>query len=493
VTEVHTHLLQPGEGNLQVYGALDAAITVEIHQALEALGKNDNLIYDFERALQAPAVEMMARGFLVDPWARQEGITYLGAKLRDIDSRLQRLAIAIWGKALNPRSNAQMKEFFYEVMRLPPQYALQKGVRRVSCNRDSLEKLEVYLHARPLISLILSYRDSAKQLEVLRTQIDPDGRMRTAYNIAGTETGRWSSSASSTGTGGNLQNITADLRHIFIADPGWRLVGIDLEQAESREVGWQCGTLFGDWGYLDACERGDLHTAVCQLTWPELPWRMEASHDRELAERKFYRGLSRRDMAKKLGHGSNYGGAPFTLARHAKIPKGVAEEFQKRYFKAFPAIPRWHRWVAQQLQTEGELTTPFGRTRRFFGRPTDDSTLREAIAFVPQSSTGDRMNLGLWRLWKYMGKEIRLLAQVHDAVYALIPEDCDHGKVIAQMLQHIDVTLSHGGRNFSVPGEAKMGWNGGNVSVTNPNGLAKWKGHDPRTFVEAPNLLDRRL
>ena len=63
--------------------------------------------------------------------------------------------------------------------------------------------------------------DIGKKIGVLRTGIDPDGRIRTSYNIAGTSTGRFSSSVTEFGTGGNLQNIEEALRSILIAY-SWR-------------------------------------------------------------------------------------------------------------------------------------------------------------------------------------------------------------------------------------------------------------------------------
>ena len=87
---------------------------------------------------------------------------------------------------------------------------------------------------------------------------------------------------------------------MFVADPGFKICGIDLEQAESREVGWLSGIICGDWSYLDACYSGDLHTLVARTAWPELPWTDDAKLDRAVADTPFYRHLTYRDMAKKL-------------------------------------------------------------------------------------------------------------------------------------------------------------------------------------------------
>lgn len=465
-------------------------MTLEVFEAIRPLqGNQDSTIYNFERALQAPILEMMLRGFRLDEYERQRGITQLKSEISHLDSILQEFAQAIWDKPLNPRSPKQLIEFFYGAMKLPEVWISQKGQKKLSTSREALEKLELYYHARPIIACILGIRDRGKQLSVLETEISPDGRIRTSYNIAGTETGRFSSSASSDGTGTNLQNVAGSLRSIFIADHGKKLCGIDLEQAESREVGWQCGVLFNDWTYLDACYAGDLHTLTCRLIWPSLHWTGNLKEDRKIADQQFYREYSRRDMSKKGGHGSNYLGTPFTMARHLKVPQSMMEFFQKEYFKAFPGIPKLHRWTAQQLQTTQRLITPFGRERHFFGRPNDDATLREAVAFVPQSSTADRMNLILYRLWKHFGRRIELLAQVHDAVYFQFdPEKENEQELIPEALSLFHIEMSHGTHQLVVPGEAKTGWNWGGFSdgtksKLNLDGLKKF----------TPGRLDDRI
>lgn len=497
---INTEDLRPGpvQFSQQIYNGLDCALTYELLTTIKAHNQTHltpqapaSTIYGFERALQAPALEMMLRGFKVNQYERQKAIERLKTELKTLDSILQEFSFAVIGKSVNPRSQQQLQHLFYTAMHIPEVWTSKKGVRKLSMDRDALEKIELYFHAKPLVGCILVIREKAKLLEVLETQIDPDGRFRSSYNIAGTETGRWSSSKSVTGTGGNSQNITADLRHILEADPGWKLCAIDLEQAESREVGWLCGLLFNDWSYYDACLAGDLHTITSRLVWPKLPWTGDLKSDRALAEQPFYRHFSYRDMAKRGGHGSNYYGTPYTMAKHLKVRSKVMEDFQKAYFGAYPGIPKWHRWTAEQLQTVGHLETIFGRVRHFFGRANDDTTLREAIAFSPQSATADRMNLILWRLWHYMGSRIQLLAQVHDAVYFQFREDDNEADVVSTALSYFPIPIRHSGRTLTVPGEAKTGWNWGNqvtkknpltgaVSVENPYGLAKFKGSDTR-------------
>ena len=507
----------PPVSNLQVYNGLDCCVTFEVLEEIKVT-HHDSIaswspIYSFERALQAPYLSIMRKGFRVDEGARRTAAMELRGRIGALQGVLDQLSHAAWGQGLNPRSPKQLAAFLYGAsgLGLPEQILSFKGVRRVSTNREALEKLDQYLYARPFVNCILSIRDLGKQLEVFETDIDTDGRFRAAYNIAGTETGRPSSSENAFGTGRNAQNIASNLRFPFESDQGFRLCVIDLEQVEARDVGFFIGCLFGDWDFLDSCESGDLHTNNAKRIWPELGWENDRVRDRKRADQNFYREFSFRDMAKRGSHLSNYMGTAWTAARSLKVPLAIMEDFQARYCRggliegkrispAFPGIPRWWNWTATQLQTTRELTTPFGRRRHFFGRPGDDTTLREAIAFLPQSTTADRMNLGLWRLWDKMENQgkISLLAQTYDSV-TFQYKDLGHeheAKIIKEALELIRVKLtSPSGRDYIVPGEAKVGWNWGGMVTEqdqeraekegrkiprlNPNGLRKFSFSSP--------------
>ena len=120
-------------------------------------------------------------------------------------------------------------------------------------------------------------------------------------------------------------------------------------------------------------------------------------------------------------------------------------------------------------------SSDLGRERTFFGRSNDDATLREAIAFSPQSATAERLNLVLWRVWKYM-PQVQLIAQVHVALYFQYPDHLNEVDIIAEALSHFDLAFEKDGHKLVVPGEAKVGWNWGNFDLdSNPDGLAKWK------------------
>jgi DNA polymerase-1 len=445
---------------LFVYNGLDSAVTLEVWEKIhKQLTPEAELIYTFERAQLKPAMSMMQRGIRVDLKRKAEMLRKLEKDAKKLEEWCSLIANAIWGKGLNPRSTAQLNELLYDKMRLEKQYINVKGERKVSVALICLEKLhEKYMYARPLINAILALRDVEKRISVLRSINNKEGRFHASFNVGGTETGRWSSSKSVFGFGWNAQNITYRLREIFMADEGHKLAYADLSSAESYVV----ACLAKDYGYLQACMSGDLHTAVARMVWPDLDWTGDLKLDRKIADKKYYRTFSYRDMAKRAGHASNYNGTAWTIARVLKVPQAKIEEFQDKYFTAFPGIRLWHSEVQQQLQGRAKLQTPIGRVRHFFGRTKDDATLREAIAHVPQSTVGDILNLGLYRVWKNLSRHgVQILAQVHDAILFQYPTHYDI--LVENVMEQMSIEVVINGIGVTIPVDAEVGYYWGNM------------------------------
>ena len=499
-----THELTPATlplsetDKLWLYNGLDCCVTAEVLEVLlPQLDAVTQATYELELELQQPVLEMRLRGVLVDQDKRDEVVEKYEQQIKEysfvVDFLIEQ---GVGCEHLNWRSPQQLSRLFYEVLRIPP--VSRRG--RTTVDRNALEKLREYFFAQPVINHILRMRDLAKKIGVLKTEIDPDGRIRTSYNIAGTTTGRFSSSLSDFGTGGNLQNIEELLREVFIADPGMKFAYIDLEQAESRLVGAIEWNLFHDGTYLEACESGDLHTSVCRLAWGDkVKWANDLKADRDLAEQPFYRQHSYRHMAKVLGHGTNYNGQPYTMEQHTKLEQKLINDFQLVYFRAFPAHKRWHAAVEEALRRDGFLVSLSGRKRWFFGRRDDPSTIREAIAYDPQGSVGDILNRGMLQVWRT--KKVQLLLQVHDAILIQYPEEIEN-EVVPAMCKSIlvPVQLKYG-RTLVIPAEAKVGYNWGAYNndpekgSVNLDGLKKFTGTDNRRRLRWPktDILDRRI
>lgn len=146
-----------------------------------------------------------------------------------------------------------------------------------------------------------------------------------------------------------------------------------------------------------------------------------------------------------------------------------------------------------------------GRTRRFFGRPNDDATIREAVAYEPQSVAADYCNQALLRLHKLWLKgkfpaTIRL--SKHDELVVSCNEALEEQVLTImreQMEEHITIVSPTGEkRNWFVPAECESGWNLGKRvvdkdtgAVTNPNGI----GHplDGRKRIESKGWENWKL
>jgi DNA polymerase I-like protein with 3'-5' exonuclease and polymerase domains len=419
--------------NYQVYNCLDSCITSQLLPVLRAeLNPNTSVTYNREMRVLALCLEMSSKGFPVDQMA-------LAGLIYDLDKAadralllLHRFCEAVGFRPVNPRSPKDVPELFYEHLRLPEiwEFDRKTNTRKLAADIKALEKLRTqYPIAAPFVNAIVSYRENTKMASVFKRGLEPGtGNLRCNYSPSGTETGRLSSQQNPYGRGTNGQNLTDRVRQVITAPEGYAILNFDLKTAESVAVGY----ISGDRAYIEACEGSDLHTAVCRLVWPHLPWAGDKS-DKALAESPFYRHFSYRDQAKRGGHGSNYYGQPSTIAGIINVPTSFVESFQRQYFEAFPGIPEWHLDVIARVQREGVIVTPLRRERRFWGRPDDKATWREAIAYGPQSLVGDVMNEGLiqvmtWikanmdnKTWKLNRQLADLRSQIHDAGVFLVP------------------------------------------------------------------------
>lgn len=424
----------------------------------------------------------------------------------------------------NPNSPAQKLQLFYHFFGSPantvaqdffftppwlktygiPEYKSRntKNEYTPAADRAALEKIVkasdsgpayAAFWAAPFAHICITLADLAKSLGFLSCKLE-HGIFKASFGAV-TDTGRLSSRQNAQGYGSNAQNVTPKLRHIFVAPPKEIFCAGDYSQIESRNVAAICYQLFGLKNYIAATESGDLHSLAASMVWSELPWPEDFTIDwtikhgpfpkdmikaaKAIASVEFYRGKSRRDVSKTLGHGTSYMGRPPQMSKHSHIDVKLIEHYQDVFFGMFPEVKMWHRWVVEQVQTKGEITTFLGRTRRFFGRPNDDATIRKAVAYEPQSVAADYCNRALLRLHRLalagdFPATIRL--SKHDELVVTYEESLEEqviAMMVAQMEEHLTLTSPSGEtRDWFVPVEIESGWNMGRKSEANPNGLS---------------------
>jgi DNA polymerase I len=516
---------------LWFYNGLDGCVTLEVLEALlPQLDEITRATYERSLLLQAPILETCLRGIKIDQANVSRTARGLMRDLAHIEEGLKEILID--GLGLDPsevsswktekgvkvekfmwNSPLQLKALFTRFGVTIPKKRNAKGDYVPSLGRDELEKLLGHYHLEPIINHILAIRDVSKRLGVLRSPVDADGHMRFTLSIAGTDTGRLASYSSATGSGTNLQNITEELRSIFVADEGKKLAYIDLAQIQSRGVGAICWNLFHDSTYLDFCESGDLHTGVCMMTWTDKDWMGSGltaltdpesyKHNRAIANLQFYRQDSFRQGSKKLGHATNFFGQPRQISKQTRIPVDLIAAFQPNYFSGFPAIKEWHHWTKKKLIKDGWITTLTGRKRWFFGRRWEDETLRKALAYEPQDIESFINQEGMRRVWQAvkrgkLHRSVEVLVPVHDALLLQYDEERED-ELIPQLLQimKVEVPLMHG-RSLIVPHDVAVGWNWQHAhndkkELVNPDGLVTYTGTDPRTRTAPVSILDRKF
>jgi DNA polymerase-1 len=264
---------------------------------------------------------------------------------------------------------------------------------------------------------VLEYRQLAKlkttYTDALQEQINPaTGRVHTSFHMAGTSTGRLSSSDP------NLQNIPIRteegraIRTAFIAQEGCTLLSVDYSQIELRL----------------AAELGDIKRLKAAFTSGEDIHAATASEVFEVPLTEMTPEIRRR--AKAINFGIIYGISAWGLAKQLAISPAEAGDYIKAYFKRFPELASFMESKKEEARSKTYVTTWFGRkcftpgihdkngARRSFAE-------RAAINAPLQGTAADIMKLAmidLARKLKETGSKAKMLLQVHDELILEVPD-----------------------------------------------------------------------
>lgn len=380
------------------YNALDAVATMQVANRLKEELKEFELFdffYGYVMPLWHTIFKMGMRGIKVDKKAMEEMDQVLENECAGLQKKLEDSI----GQELNVRSSKQLKEFFYVKMKLSRQ--TKRGTGKDTVDEEALEKLA---KKSPIAKQVLEIRKKENmRSKFTRAKIDEDERIRTIYSQSVTDTGRLSSKKTLWNSGLNLQNVPREpeKRKMFIADLGKVLVRFDLAQAEARLVAWFSGDkklkLFLRTG-------GDIHL-----------WNASLIFNKPIEEIT----KEERYFAKRIVHAFNYGLGPIHLIDLVFMETGEiwsltkAKSVRESYFANSPSIRSWHEEIRMVMNTTRTLINPLGRRRTFFGRIGEDLH-RKMLAFLPQSSCVDYLNIGLVRIDIQLPDGAEFLLQVHD-------------------------------------------------------------------------------
>lgn len=394
------------------YNCRDCVATYEIAEVLIAnrnvrplRGTSYGTPNDIQQKLSAPIARATRRGVKLNHKLRKNMVFMLQENLREAEEWIN----FIVGRDLNCRSPKQLQELFYDEFKQPK--ILNRKTKKPTTDEKALEVISKRsLLLRPLCQAINNVRSLGSAIAVCLQPTDYDGRFRCQYTIPGTETFRFASSSDPFGFGTNAQNLTSgkeddvdfplpNIRKLLIPDEGFLLGEFDQPQADARVVAWEAEDellieIFND-------PSRDLHSENCEVIFGSRP---KDKHD------------IRRYYAKQGVHLTNYGGQARVLAMALGITVHEAERFQSRWFQVHPGIKTWHNRIQMQLATKRYVENAYGYRRFYFDRI--EETLKEALAWIPQSTVAIATNLGILNVVEdanLMAANVQLLLQVHDS------------------------------------------------------------------------------
>lgn len=387
------------------YNATDCVITFEVDEVeqanVDALKLRE--VHDFQQALYGPVLRTMNKGIRTNNTLRGK----FAMELMDAIAAREQWLIDVVGYPLNPKSPKQMQEFFYGELGLKP--VLNRKTRTPSCDDEALRTLasrEPII--RPIVAAITELRSLGVFLGTfVSAPLDRDGRLRCSFNIAGTETYRFSSSKNAFGSGLNLQNIPSgneegsglqlpNVRKLFIPDDGKEFFDIDLASADLRIVVWE-----SDETEMKALLKAGLdpYTEIAK----------EFYHDSTITKKD-----PRRQTFKSFAHGTNYLGTAKGLAERLGLLVHEAEKTQRWYFDRFPRIKRWQDDLINQVTKRRMVENVFGYRCYFFDR-IEGTIFNQAAAWIPQSTVACLINRAYVSIDREL-PEVDILLQVHDSL-----------------------------------------------------------------------------
>ena len=369
-----------------------------------------------EMPLCAVLADMERAGCRVDARALSAFGEALSARIAQQEQAIYEMA----GEEFNINSPKQLGEILFGKLGLPHGKKTKTGW---STNADVLEKLR---YEAPIVSAVLEYRQYAKlkstYADGLLKALDPDGRVRTRFQMTVTATGRLSS------TEPNLQNIPtrtdlgSEIRRMFVPAEGCVLVDADYSQIELRLL----AHISGDSAMQAAFTSGqDIHSATAAQVFHVAP--EDVTHEM-------------RRRAKAVNFGIVYGISAFSLSQDIGVSVAEAKAYMDAYFATFPGVRRYMDAVVEQARETGYVETLFHRRRDLPELSSSNRNLRAfgervALNMPIQGTAADIMKLAMIAVWKGLREtipEARLVLQVHDELIVECPEE--KAAAVAQLL-----------------------------------------------------------
>lgn len=387
--------------DFQRYMVEDVELSRRLHAAL--MGRFGGIVPDYlvrEHRVAALGAQITLNGFQVDE-------AELARRVADMDQRKGEALAWLAANAGMPLTDAKGKAYKSPLASKLGKESLETAFRIAGAtsfwrtpNSGMFDiSGEHMLHLAREYAHLPQVREIAKNVyrivgarSVYQTATDhlcPDGRVhpRVSFEQA---TGRWSVTRPGLTVFGKRGGRHVE-RAVFLPDPGEVLISADLSQVDMRAV----AGLSQDQAYIEMLKREDPHLEIAVALFGD---------------------PKRREDAKAIGHGWNYGRGIRAISEGQEIDPAVVRRFDTSMRERFPRLVEWQGEVRAIAESGALLDNGFGR----FMRPDPRRAHTQGPALMGQGAARDIMMTGLLRLDARILPMLR--AQIHDEIVLSVPE-----------------------------------------------------------------------
>lgn len=425
------------------YAAEDANVTLRLHKLFKPRLPREKMttVYEtIERPLSSVIADMEFAGIKVDTGVLRKLSNDFSAQIMVLEKEIHEIA----KQSFNIGSPKQLGEVLFGAMGLPGGQKTKTGAWSTSA--DALEELAEQGH--DIVGKILEWRGLSKlkstYSDALPEAINPrTGRVHTSFSLAGTNTGRLSSSDP------NLQNIPIrtengkKIRSAFVPAEGYTLLSADYSQVELRLAAAMADIKALKQAFVDGV---DIHAVTASQMFGVPLDQMTPDIRRN---------------AKAINFGIVYGISGFGLARQLGIPQAEATAYIKQYLARFPELKIFMDKSKEFARQHGYVETFYGR--KCFVRGINDKNMgirnaaeRAAINAPLQGTAADIMKRAMIALPPALdaaGLKARMLLQVHDELLFEVP--LNEKEQTAELVKKI---MAEAGADVGIPLDVEAGF-----------------------------------